>query len=276
MNAKVECQAAKERTTFRLLLDPPAPGPWNMAVDEALLESAASEGCCTLRFYQWEEPTLSLGYFQTYSDRWAHEASRQATLVRRQSGGGAILHDHELTYSFAVPERHPLAVNRLGFYQAVHETLIQTLAQWGVTASMYAEPGKTPESTTSLLPQTTDRANAFLCFQRRAPGDVLVGDVKIAGSAQRRCRGSVLQHGSILLARSIAAPELNGLKELVDKILEPQQLIDAWLPHLSTNLSLVWERGKITDSEFQRSVTLNKEKYTSPTWNEHRGRLPVQ
>ena len=62
---------------FHLLLDPPAAGAWNMAVDETLLEAAAAEGQCTLRFYQWAEPTLSLGYFQAYADRNQHEASRR-------------------------------------------------------------------------------------------------------------------------------------------------------------------------------------------------------
>ena len=124
---------------FRLLLDPPASGAWNMAVDEVLLEAAAADGQCTLRFYRWEEPTLSLGYFQTYADRWQHEPSSHAAVVRRMSGGGAILHDAELTYSFAVPSHHPLANNRLGFYQAVHTALIEALAQWGIEAAMFAQ-----------------------------------------------------------------------------------------------------------------------------------------
>ena len=63
-------------SSFILLLDPPASGAWNMAVDEALLEAAAAEGQSDLRFYRWAEPTLSLGYFQTYGDRFQHEASR--------------------------------------------------------------------------------------------------------------------------------------------------------------------------------------------------------
>ena len=126
-------------SSFLLLLDPPASGAWNMAVDEVLLEAAAADGQCTLRFYRWEEPTLSLGYFQTYADRWQHEPSSHAAVVRRMSGGGAILHDAELTYSFAVPSHHPLANNRLGFYQAVHTALIEALAQWGIEAAMFAQ-----------------------------------------------------------------------------------------------------------------------------------------
>ena len=100
-------------TEFHLLLDPPGDGAWNMAVDETLLEAAAAEGLCSLRFYQWAEPTLSLGYFQAYADRNQHEASRQSAVVRRASGGGAIMHDFDVTYSLAVPERHPLAASRL-------------------------------------------------------------------------------------------------------------------------------------------------------------------
>jgi len=73
-NQKSEIRNQKSRP-FLLLLDPPAPGAWNMAVDETLLEAAANDGLCTLRFYRWIEPTLSLGYFQAYADREKHEAS---------------------------------------------------------------------------------------------------------------------------------------------------------------------------------------------------------
>jgi lipoate-protein ligase A len=262
-----------------LLFDPPAPGAWNMAVDEALLESAAADGQCTLRFYRWAEPTLSLGYFQTFSDRWHHEASRKAVMVRRASGGGAILHDLELTYSFAVPDSHPLAADRLGFYNAVHGALIEALATWGIEATVFSEAKRPspPTATTSWCPpQASDGSRParqpFLCFQRRSPGDVLVGDVKIAGSAQRRCRGAVLQHGSVLLARSIAAPELDGIKELVDKIMEPQPLAEAWLAQLGRVLPLQWQEGGLSDEQRRRAAVLACDKYGSSAWNEHRGR----
>src|SRR5262245_32066382 len=89
--------------TVRLIIDPPQKGAWNMAVDQALLESAAASGGVALRFYQWSEPTLSLGYFQPIAARSEHPPSLHSPVVRRASGGGAILHDRELTYSIAAP-----------------------------------------------------------------------------------------------------------------------------------------------------------------------------
>ena len=113
----------------RLIIDPPCSGVWNMAVDEALLEwSAETRGCCW-RFYRWDRPTLSLGYFQQYDDRAGHADSRDCPTVRRLTGGGAIVHDAELTYSLIVPAEHPLAVNRDRLYEVVHNSLIAAAAE---------------------------------------------------------------------------------------------------------------------------------------------------
>lgn len=260
--------------TFTLLRDGPAPGPWNMAVDEVLLNDAATSGQCSLRFYRWSEPTLSLGYFQTYADRWQHEASSRCTAVRRMSGGGAIMHDIELTYSFAVPSHHPLAIDRLRFYQAVHSVLIDVLAHWGIEAVMVGEDRGMPCSLSPADAKATGgrKREPFLCFERRAAGDVLVGGAKIAGSAQRRCQGAVLQHGSVLLARSLAAPELSGLKELADKTISADELVDAWLARLSDALPLIWQTGKLTENQIHRARALADEKYASAKWTENRGR----
>ena len=160
---------------LRLLIDPPASGAWNMAVDEALLETAIAGGPATLRFYAWQEPTLSLGYFQSRDDREQHPASSACPLVRRSSGGGAILHDRELTYSIALPvavARSSAAATEL--YDGVHETLVETLAAVGVTAVLYRAAGggcATQDSKRSSEP--------FLCFQRRACGDVICEGAKI-------------------------------------------------------------------------------------------------
>src|SRR5262245_23045859 len=112
----------------RLIIDLPQNGPWNMAVDDALLTDAVENGHATLRFYEWREPTLALGYFQHFADREQHAASRNAAVVRRQSGGGAILHDRELTYSLVLPPGHPLTHNAPRLYDAVHKAFINTLS----------------------------------------------------------------------------------------------------------------------------------------------------
>ncbi len=111
-----------------LIVDSPADGVWNMAVDEALLDAATVDGIATLRFYSWREPTLSLGYFQAHAERKLHAASLACPLVRRASGGGAILHDDELTYSIVLPQSHPAAARPDRLYQAFHQTLIDTLS----------------------------------------------------------------------------------------------------------------------------------------------------
>ena len=228
-----------------------------MAVDEVLLDLAAESGECAWRFYRWSAPTLSLGYFQTYADRGLHAASQSCSIVRRLTGGGAILHDHELTYSLAVPSDHPLARARQRLYAMVHTTLVETLADWSIFASLC--PIQAPDE-------------PFLCFQRRAPGDVLVGHAKIAGSAQRRRRGAVLQHGSILLQRSAAAPELDSLEDVTGRTVPPEQLIDAWTPRLLRSLQLAWNQTSLTDSQRQAARTLAAARYAADRWTETRGR----
>jgi len=248
-------------TDCRLLVDPPAAGAWNMAVDEALWESSSGTGRCCLRLYGWAAPTLSLGYFQAYDDRWQHPSSRSCAVVRRISGGGAIVHDVELTYSIVVPARHPAAVGRQRLYEAVHATIVELLAGLGIDASI--QPAWDS-------PQRA--AQPLLCFQRRAPGDVLVGPVKVAGSAQRRNQFAVLQHGSLLLARSQAAPELPGLEEIAGRRLAPDELIAAWLERLSARLGLRWAEGPLSLSEWNRASQLVAEKHATERWIHSRGR----
>ena len=131
-------------TECRLLLDPPCPGPWNMAVDEVLLDWAAAHGGCCWRFYGWQEPTLSLGYFQAHQDRREHAASRDCPAVRRLTGGGAILHDQELTYSIVVPGGHPLAAGRDLLYQVAHTSLIAVLGDLGMVARLCGTEDRRP------------------------------------------------------------------------------------------------------------------------------------
>jgi len=231
------------RTAVAWFQDSPARGGWNMALDEALLQRAAELGTAHLRFYEWSEPTLSLGYFQPYEERNRHAASRDCAIVRRATGGGAILHDRELTYSCILPAGHPLSRRPQDLYLAIHRALVQALGLHQINAQILTRSapiasthglgtsaGDFAWSTSKLvacgLPQLDSETEPdhaaerrtfqepFLCFERRGPGDVLLNGWKIAGSAQRRHRGAVLQHGSVLLERSTFAPEVPGIHDL--------------------------------------------------------------
>jgi len=188
--------AMSEAHELRLLSDPPLDGATNMARDEALM-TLVGEGKSppTLRLYQWREPTISLGYFQRYADYLALPTPAGGLpVVRRLTGGGAILHDLELTYSIALPIKHPLlddGPNRL--YELAHDAVIATLTELDLSV---ARCGTTDDSGAAKGP--------FFCFERRHCYDVLLGDDKIAGSAQRRTRAAVLQHGSMILANRFA------------------------------------------------------------------------
>ncbi|MEL7498798.1 MAG: lipoate--protein ligase family protein [Planctomycetota bacterium] len=195
----------------RLIIDDAASGAWNMAVDQALLESAEQQNQITLRMYQWSEPTLSLGYFQKLEDRKLHASSLDCSVVRRKTGGGAILHHHELTYSLTVPHQNRWSSKNSDLYELVHRCVIDELAEAGMEARLYSEAEHAPIEVEGELPVVDGKA--FLCFQRRSAGDIVFDGWKITGSAQRRLKRSLLQHGSILLHRSEFAPELPGLSQ---------------------------------------------------------------
>jgi lipoate-protein ligase A len=227
-----------------------------MAMDEALLESVgrAGQGGC-LRFYQWEEPTLSLGYFQREGDRGGHEASRECPRVRRSTGGGAIIHDLELTYCFTTAIASHIDSNLTRFYDAFHATLVDQLRVWKIDAELCQNAGR------------EDPAEApFLCFQRRANGDVLLGNFKIAGSAQRRHGQALLQHGSILLRMSAAAPELAGIADLTGIDITPWALSAAWIPRIAEHLQITLVEGEATPQERQRADSIRRDKFENARW----------
>ena len=234
-------------------------GPMNMAVDEALLLSAPRSGS-TLRFYQWEEPTLSLGYFQSAAERSQHEASAGCPIVRRSTGGGAILHHHELTYSFVTPlsQRDKSASEPL--YLAFHETLIEAFAELSIQATLF--PNKSFQQTGDFEP--------FLCFQRRSAGDVLHAGAKICGSAQRRQKEALLQHGSVLLRRSEFGPELPGIADLSKVVLTAEKLAESWLPRLENRLELHFQPGELTPLERSTADRLAEDRFGADSWSSRR------
>jgi lipoate-protein ligase A len=176
------------RSHWRLIVTPPASGASNMALDEALMERARDVNEWVLRVYSWSAPTISLGRNQTANGKYDLERIHALGLdvVRRPTGGRAILHDREITYSVTAPVAD--AGDLRESYERINALLLAGLRAIGVQAtaaepaSRAAAPGMSP------------------CFDEPAHGELTVAGRKLAGSAQWRSEGALLQHGSILVA----------------------------------------------------------------------------
>ncbi len=229
-------------TDGQFQIDQPRSGIENMALDQSMLEATARDAIPRLRFYRWIEPTFSLGYFQKFSDfeeflakfrvevacdddaqqiEISEKDTRQETsylsnrrrfeVVRRATGGGAIIHDFDWTYCVAIPAKVLDSNRSLGasesLYNCVHQAVVHWLRNLGASASVWPEGQPLPHACTPC---------DFLCFRRRHAGDVLIGPHKVMGSAQRRHAGALLQHGSLLLAHNPLAPDVLGIEDLLD------------------------------------------------------------
>ena len=177
-------------STWRVIHSGAVRGAMNMAIDEALYEAvAAGESPPVLRLYRWEPATVTLGYAQRAPDAINFEACRQYgfDVVRRTTGGRAVLHQHEVTYALIAPTDHPLfAGGILDTYKVIARPLQSTLEQLGVTAELV--PARDAGGRASLHD---------ICFTAPASYELAVEGCKIAGSAQKRNDRAFLQHGSI-------------------------------------------------------------------------------
>ena len=224
--------------------DEPADACLNMAADEALAAESLRHGGPVVRFYGWTPVSVSLGAFQRLAEARRVAAIAGTPLVRRPSGGGAIVHGSDLTYAAAVPKGHPWGGHAQAFYDAFHVALVAELMHRGLAARRH-EPG----------PARGPDGAQFFCFDRRAVGDVVVArsdglpgeaEPKLLGSAQRRLAGCVLQHGSLLLrANSGVGPQARhaGLWDVsAAGPGDPRELAEAWIERLAQNAGLrpVW------------------------------------
>jgi len=183
-------------TTWRYLDTGPAPGAVNMAMDEKLLAEAV-KGCAVpiLRFYTWDPPAVSLGRFQEVANSVNLAACRKhgIDIVRRITGGRAVLHRHELTYSVIAPvDNHLFPNDVLGTYKVLASGLLAGFVRLGVPAEMVSPSGERAGMV------NRDRSEPA-CFSSPSWYEILVHGRKIVGSAQRRLAGAFLQHGSILI-----------------------------------------------------------------------------
>lgn len=179
---------------WRIVVTPPAGGAWNMAVDEAIADHAGrGEVPPTLRFYQWHPPCVSLGRHQPVSDLDLRRCRALGyDVVRRPTGGRAILHVDELTYAVAGPQSNPvLAGAVLDSYLRLSQGLLKGLVHLGLVVA------KAPAS------QRPGADASALCFEVPSAYEIVAGGRKLVGSAQSRRQGWVLQHGTLPLTGDV-------------------------------------------------------------------------
>ena len=247
----------------RLIIDSPTDALSNMAIDEAMLTCAGlGQSPPTVRFYRWSQPSISLGHFQRFTEVEQLDSSfNRLAVVRRVTGGGAILHDAELTYSLVLPADHRL-VDKRGpqtLYLAVHQALIAVLSSFGLSAELRC--GNKPAS---------QQKGPFFCFERANPSDVMVCGRKIAGSAQRRTLKALLQHGSLMLDNPLRQPGLTTLAEhRLSRPADTDTLARAWANELTKTLGLNLIEGNLTEAETALAEQL-RTKYASDEWTKRR------
>jgi lipoate-protein ligase A len=264
---------------WRLIITPPARGAWNMAVDETLLD-AAGKGLSLpcLRLYSWEPPCLSIGYAQPSSD-----VDRQKLkyfgwdLVRRPTGGRAILHTDELTYSVVAPlSETRVSGGVLESYQRLSKALLAALHSLGLPAE--AHP---------IHPAGSNQANAPVCFEVPSHYEIVVADKKLIGSAQARRKDGVLQHGTLPLWGDLtritkvlvysddqiqkdAAVRLLSHATTVESVLGFRISWDttahALVEGFQSELDLELVQDELSEQEIKRAEQLTQEKYSHPSW----------
>ena len=251
----------------RLIVSPPGEGGWNMALDQALLEQVQADSIPVLRFYRWSMPTLSLGYFQNLADRARHTPSREIPVVRRSTGGGAIIHDQELTYSLCLPLSDRFSRSLTSVYGAAHDAIIAATAELGIKLTRFAD---SDPPTNRLATGQQPASEPFLCFQRRTADDLVFSGYKLVGSAQRRSAHALLQHGGILLRASRFAPELPGLQELSAKPIVPTDFISHVTRWLADELNIHWGEDAVPSETLQNAKAILKNRFQTRNWTERR------
>jgi lipoate-protein ligase A len=245
------------RTGF-LLVAEDFDGPMNMALDEVLWQYAAL-GVPYLRLYGWaDRPSISLGYFQSAEEVLRGPEWRGVPFVRRLTGGGAIVHDHDLTYSLALPAR--LAPGTNDFYDRVHRAITAAFVELGIPAQLGG--GDSPPGDPNGL-----------CFLRGDRFAVTLHGFKILGSAQRRGPESVLMHGSVLLARSEIADGVLGLREILGHEGDRGHIRQAIVRATQGAIGQEFRPIELPTELRQQAAQLAEEKYRTEIWN-YRLRIP--
>lgn len=246
-----------EPKTFRLIRSGPLPGPRNMALDEAL----AGEGAPPLpavRLYRWSPWTLSLGFFQAVrGEDLAPFRAAGLGVTRRSTGGGAILHADEVTYSVILPAGDPrIPRETAASYDWLHGAVREALEEVGVPSKLRG-PGGEP----------APGRDPFFCFARTAAIDLVASGRKLVGSAQRRTRTAFLQHGSIPLSPNGTAPAATSVAaERGGHPVLPEALEEALARAFARLLGAEAVPGPPTAEEEARAAALEASTYGNPAW----------
>lgn len=253
---------------WRLIISPPSDGFTNMAVDEAIFKAvSAGTSPPTLRFYTWTPPAVSVGYFQDSLGEVDLAACREMGIdvVRRLTGGRAVMHDRELTYSISSPDN---ALNFPGsildVYKTISSCLINGLNSIGLDASLTSSVRK------------SGRHSPSACFTSPSHYEITIHGKKLVGSAQKRGEGAFLQHGSILIEfdreklRKVL-PEAGGLGCVASiseySSIDIAGLISILVKGFEQGLGVSIIEGDLTGEEAALSQQCRKERYSRPEWN---------
>jgi lipoate-protein ligase A len=260
---------------WRLIDNTPKRGSLNMAIDEAIAE-AVRKGLVppTLRFYGWNPPAVSIGYFQKMEEIDQEKCLlKNYDIVRRPTGGRAILHDRELTYSLIAPTDNPIiSKNILNTYKTFHRGILIGLKKLGLKAQMVSGRDK------KVLKSSA-------CFFSPSIYELTVNGKKIVGSAQRRWQKVMLQQGSILLDLDIealytvlshpnrevlaekASEKMTSINRELGKAVKIDKVKEAVIDGFEEALGIKLQPERLTNHETAIAFRLSCEKYSNPEWN---------
>ncbi len=283
---------------WRLIKDSYHTGFMNMAIDEAIM-IAHREGLVppTIRFYQWSPPAVSLGYFQDLKKEIDVDACQDMgiDIVRRPTGGKAVLHDQELTYSFIISESHPLVNDSiLETYKKISRGIIRGLFYLGIDAELVPIRDKLEKNSLDEIDKTRIHHSDFksICFSVPSQYEVQVEGKKIVGSAQVRKGGVVLQHGSLLIKlekdklfsvfnfssvqireRIKSRFKATSLEEILKKEISFLELSEILPQGFEEEFGVRLVESKLTIQEDKISKDLLENKYSTYEWNYKRGQV---
>lgn len=250
------------KTKIRLLLTEFNTGSWNMAVDEAVLEAVAEgKQLPTLRLYGWSPSAVTIGYFQSLDEEIDSEVCKKdgVPVIRRITGGGAVYHDKEITYSFIIPENHGLIVKDiLASYKQISQGVIEGLKEFGLDVQ--------------FVPLN----------------DLIISDKKVSGNAQTRKQKIILQHGTLLLDVDVrkmfsllkvsdekirdkmitnVEERVTSLKQQLGKEVSFAAVQAALIQGFSSALDVEFVPSVLSSEEQKRALEIQQEKYANEQWN---------